>query len=199
MDNFTPPADIDFSNRNPDSEVLDLIHSRFSPRSYRKTQLESSILTTVFDAARWAPSCFNEQPWIFLTSDEQSFSKFLNLLVDANQSWAKNASLIGFVLARKHFLRNGKANRFAQFDCGSAWMAMSLQAYSMGLYTHGMGGIKTEEIYTAFNIDKDKMDVLCGFTLGVLDTPEPTAEELQDREKPSTRQSLSDCWKQGQL
>ncbi len=199
MNQYTPPYTADFSQRDPRAEVIDLIYQRWSPRAFKKTQIDQEILESVFDAARWAPSCFNEQPWIFLTSTQQTFDQFLDLLVEGNQSWAKNAALIGFVLANKQFDHNGKNNSWATFDAGAAWMAMSLQASSMGLYTHGMGGIKKENIYQQFDIDKDKLEVICGFALGEIDNPENLTDELRQREQPSSRKSLAEIWKRDKL
>ncbi len=199
MNQYPAPYSADFSRRDPNADVIDLIFKRWSPRAFKKTQINTATLESIFDAARWAPSCFNEQPWLFLTSTEQTFEKFLNLLVEGNQSWAKNAAVIGFVLTHKQFNRNGNVNNWAAFDSGSAWMAMSLQASALGLYTHGMGGIKKDEIYRAFDINKDELDVICGFALGQLDTPESLPEDFREREQPSARKPLADIWKQGSL
>ena len=199
MNQYIPAYEADFFQRDPHANVIDLIYQRWSPRAFKKTQIDQETLASIFDAARWAPSCFNEQPWVFLTSTKQTFDQFLSLLVEGNQSWAKNAALLGFILTNKQFNHNGKNNSWATFDAGAAWMAMSLQASSMGLYTHGMGGIKKEQIYQTFNIDKDKLEVICGFALGEIDNPETLSDVLEQREQPSPRKPLAKIWKQDKL
>jgi nitroreductase len=194
QDNYS----IDYSQRDPAQGVDTLLYSRWSPRSYQKTDIPLDTLRAIFDAARWTQSCFNDQPWMFLTSSgEQDFEKFLGFLTSKNQQWAQNTSLIGFILARKHFVHNGKPNTWAQFDSGAAWMALTMQARMLGLYTHGMAGIKTPDIYTEFHIPEETYDVLCGFTIGVLDRPEKLPEDMATREKPSPRKPLDELWKRG--
>jgi len=186
----------DFSDRNPEPITDKLFSERWSPRAFKKAPIPDVALEAIFDAARWSPSCFNEQPWQFITTTDKHFELFLSLLVDANQVWAQNACLLGFIVARKNFARYDKPNTTANFDCGAAWMAMSLQANLFGLFTHGMAGIKYDEVYAALNIDPDTHEVICGFALGVLDSLDSLPEELRDKEKPSPRKALKDIWLQ---
>ncbi len=194
---FYDNYEIDFSQRNPLDNVDELFYKRWSPRSFKKEELPHEIIKTIFDAAHWSQSAFNEQPWRFLTSTRDTFNKFLNLLVDKNQLWAKNASVLGFIIARKHFSYNDKNNRWANFDSGAAWMGLTLQARKLGLYTHGMAGIKRDEVYKEFGIDKEKYRVICAFALGIIDKPEKLEESFQKDEKPSPRKSLEEIWKIG--
>lgn len=156
-----------------------LIAARWSPRAYLDTSVTQDDLALVFEAARLSPSCYNEQPWRFYTSTDASYDNFLELLVEGNQAWAKSAPVIGFVVASRVFERNGKENFHAAFDTGSAWMAMSLQARALGLYTHGMGGIHFDRVYTALGLDPQVDQVICGFTIGHVDPA--GAEELSSR------------------
>lgn len=188
---------IDFSQRQPEDGVDELFFKRWSPRSFQKVELPQEVIESIIEAARWSQSAFNEQPWRFLTSTRQTFPKFLNLLVERNQLWAKNASLLGFIIAKKNFTHNDKPNKWANFDSGAAWMALTLQARKFGLYTHGMAGIKKEEIYQEFDIDQEKFRVICAFTLGVIDKPELLDESFQKMEKPSSRKALAEVWKIG--
>lgn len=192
---YETDSSADFSQRDPTDGVAELLCQRWSPRSFEKKTIADADLLKIMDAARWSPSCFNEQPWFFLTSTENSFDKFLGLLLDMNQAWAKNASLLGFILCNNQFARNGNANNLAQFDSGAAWMAMTLQARMLGLYTHGMAGIKKDEVYDAFEIDRDKQTVIAGFALGVRAPVEALPEALQEREIPSQRKPLTDIWR----
>jgi nitroreductase len=193
LDNYK----IDYSERDAGKEVDKLFINRWSPRSFKKEELSLEIIENVIDAARWSQSAFNAQPWRFLTSTPETFDKFLNLLVDQNQMWAKNASVLGFIIAQKNFEHNNKPNKWANFDSGAAWMALTLQARKFGLYTHGMAGIKKDDVYEVFGIDKEKYRVICGFALGIIDQPEKLDEPVQSMEKPSARKALNEIWKVG--
>ncbi|MEZ5523496.1 MAG: nitroreductase family protein [Pseudomonadales bacterium] len=189
----------DFSDRNPEPITDKLFTERWSPRAFKPADIPEVALAAIFDAARWSPSCFNEQPWQFITArntPDSAFEQFLGLLVEANQQWAKNASLLGFIVAGKHFSRNGKINATASFDCGAAWMAMTLQANKFGLFTHGMAGIKYSEVYSALDINPETHQVICGFALGVLDAPDTLPDDLRAKEKPSPRKPLAAIWQE---
>ncbi len=194
---YSENYEIDFSIRNPGKNVDELFYKRWSPRSFKKEDIPEAIIRTILAAAHWSQSCFNEQPWRFLTSTKETFDKFLNLLVDRNQKWAKNSSILGFIIAKKHFSRNDKNNRWANFDTGAAWMGLALQARKLGLYTHGMAGIKRQEVYEEFGIDKEKYRVICAFALGIIDKPENLEKSFQKNEKPSSRKTLEEVWKIG--
>ena len=164
---FTDNYKIDYGARNPHKSGNQLFFKRWSPRSFKKTEIPDNILESIFDAARWSPSCFNGQPWVFITSSGRTnFDLFLSLLSDKNQRWAKNASLIGFILARRRFEFNENINSWANFDCGAAWMALTMQARMHGLYTHGMAGIKKNEVYKTLAVPEDTYEVICGFVIG---------------------------------
>ncbi|NNL56862.1 MAG: nitroreductase, partial [Pseudomonadales bacterium] len=123
---------VDFSVRDAAAGVNNLFVQRWSPRAYLPTLIPEHDLHTIFDAARWSPSCYNEQPWQFISSTPATHAQFLRLLVEANQQWAKHAPVLGFVIANKYFARNGKPNVHALFDAGAAWMAVNLQASLLG-------------------------------------------------------------------
>lgn len=194
-------TDIDFSRRDPADGVDPLFYQRWSPRAFNKKPIAEETLKIIFDAARWAPSCYNDQPWQFITSsDDKDFDLFHNLLTEFNQAWAHRASLLGFIVARKHFEHNGKPNPSATFDCGAAWLAMTLQARLLGLYTHGMGGIKRDEVYKTFNLDREKFEVICGFALGYIDSADSSnrlPEDLAEIGLPSARKPLKEIWRRG--
>jgi len=184
----------DYSDRKPEPITDTLFSERWSPRAFKKEPIPDVALEAIFDAARWSPSCFNEQPWQFITTTDSHFEQFLSLLAETNQVWAKNASLLGFIVACRNFARNDKNNNTANFDCGAAWMALALQARMFGLFTHAMAGIKYDEIYSTLNINPATHEVICGFALGVLDSADSLPEELRDKEKPSPRKGLKDIW-----
>lgn len=194
---YATPYAPDFSKRDPNPGVDNVFPGRWSPRSFVKTSIPQEDLNVIFDAARWAPSAYNEQPWRIITSTDDTFGKFLGLLVEPNQKWAKNASVIGFIVAKKNFTHNSKPNDWAVFDCGSAWISLTLQARKLGLYTHGMAGIKKDAIYEAFGIDKAEFEVVAGFVIGVLDSRENLEKPYIDWEGPSPRKPVEEVWKQG--
>lgn len=168
--------------------VEPLITSRWSPRAYLPEPIAKDELGLVFEAARLAPSCYNEQPWRFFTSTDNSYPLFLDLLVEGNQAWAKTAPVLGFIAASRRYQRNGEDNYHAAFDSGAAWMAMSLQARVLGLYTHGMGGIHYDRVYDALGLDRDAYQVICGFAIGRLD---PAGDEELTGRKP-----VGEIWRQ---
>jgi len=189
----TTPYTIDYSQRDARSaEVDEIFFKRWSPRSFKKVAIEENTQRAIFDAMRFTPSAYNEQPWRVLVSTDETFDAFLGLLVDSNQTWAKNASLLGFMIAHRFLKKNGKENPCARYDCGAAWMAMTLQARKFGLYTHGMAGIHYDKIYTHFDIPQDTYEVVAGFSIGVLDDVEKLPEEWRAFEKPSGRKSLDE-------
>ncbi len=192
--------EIDFGNRDPFELTDSEFHTRWSPRAFKKTDIPESDLKTIFDAARWSPSSFNEQPWLFITAgNEDEFKLFLDLLGEDNQTWARHASVLGFIFAKRHFARNNRDNRFCFFDSGAAWMAMTLQARKLGLYTHGMGGIKKDDICSALHVPEDKYEVVCGFVIGVIDQPANLPKEIAEREIPTPRKPLEEIWRQGRF
>lgn len=179
----------DFSARDIADAVTPLIAGRWSPRAFRKVVISDQDVNTLFEAARLAPSCFNAQPWRFYVSTEQSFEQYLSLLVESNQVWAKNASLLCFAVSKNTFEHNGKPNAYADFDTGAAWMSMALQARAMGLYTHAMGGIKHQQVAEFLGLSDD-YKVICGIAIGVADTPDSLPADVAAKEKPSARQPL---------
>jgi nitroreductase len=184
----------DFSQRDPIPGVDPLFHQRWSPRSFVKKGLDAAVLTRIIDAARWSPSCFNAQPWRIYTSNDESFAAFLDLLMEGNQVWAKDAEVIGFFVAEITFEHNGKDNPYAEFDCGAAWMSLTLQAQAEGLYTHGMGGIHHDRVAAHLGLDEAKQKVVMGFAIGRIGPREALPAELAEREQPSPRKSLDDIW-----
>ena len=187
---------IDFSARNTDTGVDPMFTHRWSPRAFQKHTIDQATLARIMDAARWSPSCFNAQPWRIYTSTDKTFDDFLNLLVEGNQGWAKDTSVIGFMIGQKNFEHNGKPNAWHGFDSGAAWMSLTLQARMEGLYTHGMGGIKPAEIADYLQLDSNEYEVLMGFTIGKLADLTSLSEEQRANEVPNQRKGLAEIWHQ---
>lgn len=187
---------IDYSRRRPESGVAKQFWQRWSPRAYQAFAIPGADLRTIFDAARWSPSANNEQPWRFYSAgcDSNRFSAFLELLNDSNRVWAQAASVVGFLLSRTRFEHNGQVNPWARFDCGAAWMALSLQANALGYHSHAMAGIKLEVICQALHADPAEYEPICGFVIGKRADPAVLPPALQKREVPSQRKELDEIW-----
>src|SRR5262245_53806068 len=125
--------------RVPEVPVEAQFTARWSPRAFAPTPVTKEQLATLFEAARWAPSCYNEQPWLvgYATSAADR-ERMLVLLVEGNRSWASKAPVLGIAFARRNFTHNGKPNRWGPFDTGAASFALALQAHALGLATHFM-------------------------------------------------------------
>lgn len=183
------------NNRKPENPINELFINRWSPRSFSNKNVSKEVLYSLFEAARWSPSCFNDQPWIFLyaTNDEPDIKKlFLEPLVEFNYNWAKEAPVIIYIIARKHFAHNGNINFHSGFDTGAAWMSLSLQAQLLGLSTHAMAGFDKEKAYKNLNVDKEKYDIYAVCAIGYKDEADKLPEELKLKEKPNSRRSVNE-------
>jgi len=175
-----------------------LIRDRWSPRAFDagKTVPEET-LRSVLEAARWAPSAFNEQPWRFIVAAKQNaavWERALACLVEPNQAWAKNASVIMLTLAKSTYTKNGKPNQHAWHDVGLAVSQMTLQAQSEGLYTHQMAGILGDKVRETFSVPEDYTPVT-GIAMGYGAAPEVLPEGLAERERaPRQRHQSSDIF-----
>jgi nitroreductase len=173
---------------------------RWSPRAFSPEPVPEESLRTMFEAARWAPSCFGEEPWLFLyATKKKDLELFRSLLVDGNRTWADHAPVLAFVFARKTFARNDKPNRWAQFDSGAAWMSLALQATRLGYYTHGMGGFHEEKVYEALNVPKDKYEAMAAIAIGSRGDASKLPPQLAEKESPNSRKPLSEVAIEGKL
>ena len=129
--------------------VLAAIAERWSPMSYEPRGLDDADLCSLFEAARWAPSSYNEQPWRFVVvrrEQDARFGRALAGLVDANRAWARDASALVFAIASLNLTRNGRPNTKALYDLGQAMALLSVEASARGLAVHQMGGILPDSI-----------------------------------------------------
>jgi nitroreductase len=134
--------------------VLPLFHVRWSPRSFTDREVSPALLHKVFEAARWAASSFNEQPWRFLLGrrGDSAYKKIFESLGEYNQKWAQTAPVLILNAAKTKFSHNGAENRNALYDLGAAASYMTLQAAALGLATHQMAGFDTEKAKKLFGI-----------------------------------------------
>lgn len=178
------------TTRIPASDVDCIFTDRWSPRAFKQDSLPELQIQTLFEAARWAPSCFNEQPWLFVyPANAEQHTMFLDLLVPKNRRWACKAPLLLFLLARRHFSQSGIENRHALFDTGAAWLSLALQARRLGLYAHAMAGFDLEGSYQQLQIDRDKYTVVAAIAIGRRDNPEGLPDDLLAMEAPSDRKN----------
>ncbi len=152
--------------------------------------LSKDLLLRLFEAARWAPSSSNGQPWRFVYGIQgtEDFTRLFDLLVDANQAWCKRAGALVMVVAKATF-DNGNPNRTHAFDTGAAWMSLSLQATQLGLVSHGMAGFDYERAKEAAQVPADHA-VQCMIALGHPGAVAELPEKYQAREVPSDRKPL---------
>ncbi len=153
-----------------ESPLNDLIARRWSPRAFLNKPVEPETLRSLFEAARWAASCFNEQPWRFIVATKDhpaEFERVLGTLVPKNQEWAKTAWVLGISAAKKTFTHNGAPNRFGTHDAGAALANLMLQAESVGLYTHGMAGYDPEKARAEFGVPAE-FDMCAAFAIGYI-------------------------------
>ncbi|SNT38594.1 Nitroreductase [Granulicella rosea] len=183
------------SRRAPVSEgVLDVIAGRWSPRAFSAQPVSTADLTAVFEAAAWAPSSLNEQPWRFLIGrqGDATYAKIFDALVGANQSWAKAAPVLILSVARAAFSNGYGANGYALHDTGAATAYLALQASALGLHAHSMGGFDRQKARDAFSIP-DAFEIGAVTALGYLGDPDMLSEALRARETaPRTRRPLAE-------
>jgi len=171
-----------------------LIASRWSPRAFREDPIPPATIAVLFEAARAAPSCFNDQPWQFVyATSPAARARLLPLLVEGNRSWAQRAPLIGISFARKIFGQTGKPNRWGQHDTGMASMNLALQANAAGLAAHFMGGFDEAAAYAACGMDPEQWTAMAAFVVGAVGEAEGLPEPLREREKArSPRKALAE-------
>lgn len=167
---------------------------RWSPRAFDGSDMPGEDLRTILDAGRWAPSSFNYQPWRFLYAargDEGNWPRFLDLLLPFNALWAKEASVLLFILSETTMGAPDKPSHSHSFDAGAAWAAMALQSHLLGYHAHGMVGIDMEKTRTELNIP-DGFRIEAAVAIGRLGDPATLPEKLQAREVPSDRKPLDE-------
>lgn len=179
--------------RRTEADCDSMFPDRWSPRSYLPDPVPDDQVRMLFEAARWAPSSYNEQPWLFVVASEpEARARFLETLVEFNQGWAKNAHLLVYVLARRTFPESGKPNRHAAFDAGAAWMALALQARKLGLYAHAMGGFDPGKARALLNVDPGEVDILAAIAVGRRGPPGQLPAAMRERETPNNRRPLAE-------
>lgn len=186
--------------RASEHPINPLLLNRWSPRSMSGEELSEEEIFSLFEAARWAPSSYNEQPWRFLyaTRNSPEWPLLFDLMIDFNKGWTKNAALLVVVISHQFFERNKKPARTHSFDTGAAWMSLAIEGSSRGLVVHGMEGFDYEKAKTVLEIPDD-YQVEAMFAVGKKAPTKDLPPELQEREKPSPRKSIHDFISKGKF
>ena len=183
--------------------IHEILRRRWSPRAFSERSIESEKLGSLFEAARWAPSSSNEQPWSFLVArkeDQESFQGLLACLVEGNRVWAQDAPVLMLSVARLTFEETGKMNRHAWHDVGLAVANLVVQATALDLVVHQMAGFDTERARATFNIPEG-FEPVTAIAIGYLGNAEHLPDYLREREigkrsrRPLTEIVFSEIWK----
>jgi len=187
-----------------DQKIDKVLAERWSGRAFDPTMpVSDDTVVSLCEAARWAPSCFGDQPWRFIVwnkfQDEVSWQKAIDTLSPGNQDWARNAPLLILAASVKTFSHNGSNNRWVGYDSGAASISLCLQATSMGLMSHQMGGFDGDKVRAEFSLPDD-IDlwamIAVGYPAGLDGLNEQQLErELKERERrPLSEQFFSGSW-----
>ena len=167
-----------------DHRVHELIAKRWSPYSFDERSVTDEDLCSLFEAARWAPSSYNEQPWSYIVARKENakeFERLLSCLVEANQVWAKAAPVLALGIATLRFVRNDKPNRAAIHDLGLAAGNLVLEATARGLFIHQMIGILPDKAREIYEIPEG-YEPMTGIAIGYAGDPNALPEELRERD-----------------
>jgi nitroreductase len=183
--------------------VHPLVADRWSPYVFDGRPVERDKLLTCLEAASWAASSFNEQPWSFLVAereDKAEFQRLLGCLTESNQAWAQHAGALLLTVVQRSFSRNGKPNRVAEHDVGQAATTLTTQATALGLHVHQMAGVELAKCRTTYNIPEG-YDPLTAIAIGYAGDPDKAGDpKLAERDRgPRQRKPLSQFVYTGQF
>lgn len=181
--------------------VLDIIKNRWSPRSFSDKEISTNDLNTIMEAATWSFSAMNEQPWRYVVAQKGTllFNSFLEILYPGNRPWNMKAAAFILSMRKTKYTANDKSNINALHDIGAANILLTLQANSMGIYTHVMEGFSKEDAKTLLNLDEDLEPVVI-IALGYPDGAEKLDEPFKSRElTPRSRKGLNEILLNPQL
>lgn len=169
-----------------------IFKNRWSPRAMSGEEVEEEDLMAMLEAAHWAPSAFNNQPWRFLYAcrNDADWKTFFNLLGDSNKTWCRNAGVLLVMVSKTTFDHNNKPSRTHAFDAGAAWGMFALEGASRGLVVHGMQGFDYDRAREELAIP-DGFEVQAMAAVGIMADPKILGEKLREREKPSKRKEIS--------
>jgi nitroreductase len=179
------------NQRAPQADAHEMFTDRWSSRAFSDRELTDYQIAALFEAARWAPSAGNRQPWLFVyATDGEKREQFNSLLSDSNAIWAAKAAMMVLVFAETTNV-DGDAIRTGMFDTGAAWMSLALQANRMGLNTRAMGGIDLDAAYDIAGVPRDRYTTMCAVAVGYRGTDDDLHPRMvknnfaNDRKEPS--------------
>jgi nitroreductase len=184
-------------HRTADYAIDPLILERWSPRAFDRSPLDKHLLFTLFEAARWAPSAYNAQPWRFVYAlrDTPQWQELLATLLPFNQAWAQHASALVYILSDTLFVPPGQTEPVpattASFDTGAAWGVLTVQATRLGLHLHGMAGFDHARAAEVLH-SGERYRIEAAVAIGRIGDAESLPEALRAREFPSPRKPVSE-------
>ena len=185
----------DIKRAQPDYPIDDLIADRWSPYVFDPRPVAAKDVAALFEAARWAPSSFNEQPWRYIVATKENpeeYGRLLSCLMDGNQKWAKNAPVLALGVTSLLFDRNSKTNGSAQHDLGLATAGLLFEATKRGLSVHQMAGILPDRAIEVYKIPEG-FQVMTGIAIGYRGTADAGDEKLAERDRaPRTRRAIKE-------
>ena len=190
------------TGRIANPRIEKLIVDRWSPRAFDGSEIPQEVLEKILEAAGWAPSAYNVQPWtlLYARKGDENWELFLSQLIDFNAGWAKDASALVFVVSDR-LMRSDKgdsANHSHSFDAGAAWALAAIQAQALGYHTHGMTGLKFGEAEAALGIPDDHR-LEAAFAIGRMGDKTSLPAFLQEREVASNRKPLAEIVRAGKF
>jgi nitroreductase len=178
-----------------DHPVLDVIRNRWSPYRFEPRVVEDEKISQCLEAARWAASSFNEQPWRWIIArrqDEEEFERMIGCLMEPNQAWARNAGVLILTVSCSSFAYNNKPNRVALHDLGQAAAHLALQATQIGLGVHQMGGVNLSLVRQEYRVPEGH-EPQTAIAIGYPDTSDPADDQAREfhRRENGSRQRTS--------
>ena len=165
--------------------IHELLARRWSPRAFAERPVEREKLLALFEAARWAPSCYGDEPWSYIVArkqdDGEAYERLLGCLVEGNRVWAQAAPVLALSVARAAFARNGQPNPHAWHDVGAASMSLCVEATALGLFVHQMAGFDAAQARAQFGIPQG-FDPVAALAIGYPGETQSLPEKLRQRE-----------------
>lgn len=178
-------------NRKAEHDIDPVFLNRWSPRSYKSDPVPEDVLFSLFEAARWAPSGNNEQPWRFIMArTQEDRERFYPFIAEGNRIWCEKAPVLTLILSKTDTSRD-TPNRTHAFDAGAAWACLALEATRQGLIAHAMGGFDREQAKVVLGIPEG-YEPQAVIAIGYQGDQDVLPEALQEREKPSGRRELGE-------
>ena len=187
-------------HRKPNYPIQPIIINRWSPRSMSGEEMTDEELMPLFEAARWAPSSYNNQPWryIYAKRNTPEWKDLFGLMIEFNQTWTKNAAVLLVIISHNTFEKNNKPSTTHRYDTGASWMNLALEGSARGYVVHGMEGFDYAKARKVLGIPED-FTVEAMAAIGKPAPKEKLPPEMQEREFPSDRKPLNEIIMKGKF